>query len=36
MNLGIFFEITADGDSVWWQSLASGLGWTPSTAFLPG
>ncbi len=33
MNLGIFFETTADGDSLWWQSLASGLGWTLSTAF---
>ncbi len=32
MNLGIFFETTADGDSVWWQSLVSGLGWTLSTA----
>ncbi len=36
MNLGIFFEITADGDSVWWQSLASGLGWTLSTALFAG
>jgi glutamate/aspartate transport system permease protein len=33
MNLGIFLEPTADGDSLWWQSLASGLGWTLSTAF---
>jgi glutamate/aspartate transport system permease protein len=33
MNLGIFLEHTADGDSLWWQSLASGLGWTLSTAF---
>ena len=32
MNPAIFFETTADGDSVWWQSLASGLGWTLSTA----
>ena len=36
MNLGIFFEITADGDSVWWQSLASGLSWTLSTALFAG
>ena len=36
MNLGIFFEVTADGDSVWWQSLASGLGWTLSTALFAG
>ena len=32
MNLGIFFELTADGDSVWWESLASGLQWTLATA----
>ena len=32
MNPAFFFETTADGDSVWWQSLASGLGWTLSTA----
>lgn len=36
MNLGIFLELTADGDSTWWQSLASGLGWTVSTALLSG
>ena len=36
MNLGIFFEVTADGDSVWWQSLASGLSWTLSTALFAG
>ncbi len=36
MNLGIFFETTADGDSVWWQSLASGLTWTLSTALFAG
>lgn len=36
MNLGIFFETTADGDSVWWQSLASGLSWTLSTALFAG
>lgn len=34
MQFGIFFETTADGDSTWWQSLASGLGWTLSTALL--
>lgn len=33
MNLGILFEQNADGDGVWWQTLASGLGWTLSTAF---
>lgn len=33
MQLGIFFEPTADGDSLWWESLAGGLGWTLSTAF---
>ncbi len=33
MNLGIFFEPNVDGDSMWWQSLAAGLGWTMSTAF---
>lgn len=33
MQLGIFFEPTADGDSLWWQSLADGLGWTLATAF---
>ncbi len=34
MDLGIFFELTADGDSLWWQSLADGLGWTLATALL--
>jgi glutamate/aspartate transport system permease protein len=33
MDLGIFLELNADGDRTWWQSLASGLGWTLSTAF---
>jgi glutamate/aspartate transport system permease protein len=33
MQLGIFFEPTADGDSLWWESLANGLGWTLGTAF---
>ncbi len=33
MNLGIFFEQNADGDGVWWQVLAGGLGWTLATAF---
>ena len=33
MDLGIFLELNADGDRQWWQSLASGLGWTLSTAF---
>lgn len=33
MNLGIFFEQNADGDGFWWHTLASGLGWTLSTAF---
>lgn len=32
MDLGIFLELNADGDRQWWQSLASGLGWTLSTA----
>ena len=36
MSLGIFFEVTSDGDSVWWQSLASGLSWTLSTALFAG
>lgn len=34
MDFGIFLELNADGDSTWWQSLASGLGWTLSTAIL--
>ncbi len=34
MNLGIFLEATADGDSLWWESLASGLKWTLATAVL--
>lgn len=33
MNLGILFEQNADGDGAWWETLASGLGWTLSTAF---
>jgi glutamate/aspartate transport system permease protein len=33
VNLGIFFEQNADGDGVWWQVLAGGLGWTLATAF---
>lgn len=33
MDFGIFLELNADGDSTWWQSLASGLGWTLGTAF---
>lgn len=33
MDLGIFLETTADGDMLWWQSIASGLKWTLSTAF---
>lgn len=36
MNFGIFFEPTADGDSLWWEALASGLGWTVTTAILAG
>lgn len=32
MNLGIFFEPNADGDSLWWESLAGGLTFTLSTA----
>ena len=32
MDFGIFLELNADGDSTWLQSLASGLGWTLSTA----
>lgn len=34
MSLGIFLEPTADGDRLWWQSLAAGLGWTLATALL--
>ncbi len=33
MDLSIFTQMTADGDINWWQSLASGLKWTLSTAF---
>jgi glutamate/aspartate transport system permease protein len=36
MNLGIFFEPTADGDSLWWQSLAGGLQVTLGTALFAG
>lgn len=36
MNLEIFLEQAADGDLTWWRSLASGLGWTMSTALLSG
>jgi glutamate/aspartate transport system permease protein len=32
VNLGIFFQPTADGESLWWESLASGLSWTLATA----
>ena len=34
MGLDIFFQATADGDLLWWQSLASGLKWTLMTAAL--
>lgn len=34
MNFGIFLETTADGDMLWWESLASGLKWTLATAAL--
>lgn len=34
MSLDIFFQTTADGDLLWWQSLASGLKWTLMTAVL--
>ncbi len=34
MDLGIFLELNADGDSTWWASLASGLGRTLATAAL--
>jgi glutamate/aspartate transport system permease protein len=33
MDFSIFTQMTADGDINWWQSLASGLKWTLSTAF---
>ncbi len=33
MKLSIFLEQIPDGDGTWWQSLASGLGWTLGTAF---
>jgi glutamate/aspartate transport system permease protein len=33
MDFSIFTQMTADGDISWWQSLASGLKWTLSTAF---
>jgi glutamate/aspartate transport system permease protein len=33
MKLGILLEQVPDGDGAWWQSLASGLGWTLGTAF---
>jgi glutamate/aspartate transport system permease protein len=36
MNLGIFFEPTADGDSLWWESLAGGLQFTLGTALFAG
>lgn len=36
MDLSIFMQVTADGDSLWWESLASGLKWTLSTAFFAG
>jgi len=36
MNLGIFFEPTADGDSLWWASLAGGLQFTLGTALFAG
>ena len=36
MDLSIFMQATADGDSLWWESLASGLKWTLSTAFFAG
>ena len=34
MNLHIFLEQVPDGDAAWWQMLASGAGWTVSTALL--
>jgi len=33
MNFGIFLEQIPDEGIAWWQNLASGLGWTLSTAF---
>jgi glutamate/aspartate transport system permease protein len=33
MNFGIFLEQIPDEGVTWWQSLASGLGWTLGTAF---
>jgi glutamate/aspartate transport system permease protein len=33
MDLSIFTQMTADGDVTWWESLASGLKWSLSTAF---
>lgn len=33
MDLRIFLEQVPDGDGSWWQLLASGLGWTLTTAF---
>ncbi len=33
MKLGIFLEQIPDEAVTWWQSLASGLGWTLSTTF---
>jgi glutamate/aspartate transport system permease protein len=36
MNLGIFFEPTADGDSLWWEALAGGLQFTLGTALFAG
>jgi len=34
MKLSIFLEQIPDEGIAWWQNLASGLGWTLSTAFL--
>jgi glutamate/aspartate transport system permease protein len=34
MKFGIFLEQIPDGDSAWWQSLASGLQWTLGVAAL--
>lgn len=33
MNFSILWEQVPDGDGMWWQMLASGLGWTLGTAF---
>jgi glutamate/aspartate transport system permease protein len=33
MDLGIFWQVTPDGDMLWWQSIASGLKFTLATAF---